>query len=146
MDLELTERRTYANNIYRENLNFYDNTRLNWRLECNQKGDKKAALQQPHGNGHTFSLPLSHNLCLFRTFLVEIPARIMIHPCVCHRIKAWPHPVFGFIAPPSLPQTQRLPKRGLNVKVAIDMALKYVQHKIVWYFGYTFHGRDLRKT
>ena len=41
----------------------------NWRLECNQKGDEKAALQQPHGNGHGLSLPLS------KTFLVENPAR-----------------------------------------------------------------------
>ena len=35
-----------------------DSSRWNWRLECNQKGDKKAALQQPHGNGHGLYLPL----------------------------------------------------------------------------------------
>ena len=61
----------------------------------NQKGDKKAALKQPHGNGHGLSLPFS------KTFLVENPARYTF----AARIVAPPlrlPPNSSIAAPPSI--------------------------------------------
>ena len=53
-----------------------ESIRWNWRLECNQKGDEKAAFQQPHGNGRGLSLPHS------------IPPDILLPP------EQQPHPTF----------------------------------------------------
>ena len=82
-----------------------------------QAGDKKAALEQSHGNGHGLSLPLS------KTFLIENPARYTF----AARIVAPPlrsPPNSSIAAPPREPTVKLLLIRyGTNLRRTYKGAL-----------------------